>query len=418
MEEEIKFSDVEVEADPQGYGATEINAYSAKISHEQLDKSALELVREDLGYDGKEEKDEEYQELLDEKVGDFLRKWLKGGHTSIYYQSNKGLNYKVPRQTTMFMCQFDYSKYLQQSLRYTEADDFISAFEGDERVEELYERSKELYNKMISDDEEDIKKEDARFVLPLGTAAKHIHQNLNFISLANIYREINKESSRIPDITKEAIDKGLEALEEQEPIMFNRKNIEIYNDHNDKGYTVTNMFSETNQALKDIKNNGNGAVTTFCVDIEDLENSEYKESFLNLGNYGVMKPSVKGFLTSMSLATWHQFMRNDAVKQSVESVYDAAERGDIVVPPEIQISKYLEDFEELCERSLDVYEELREEAGDNAIEVVPHALSLDVAFTVDYYNFDRGFIQDRKHKGAQWEIREIAQEVDETIRVF
>lgn len=414
MSNNITFSDIGAIADPEGYGATEINAYSGKISHDKAGRSALEIAESELGYDGSVETDEEYKQLVEEKVGDFLKKLAKAGHTSTFYQANNGVNYEVPRHTTMFMCQFDHSKFLQQSQRYTEAKEFISAFEGDSRVEDLYSRSKELYNHMISDEGDEVRKEDARYVLPLATAAKHIHQNLNMISLANMYREMEKSSARIPGLSKKAIEKGRKELEKFEPVLFSKEIIDTYNT-NGKGYTVTNMFSETNKALKEIDEPENGDVSTFCKHV-DLEKDDFKESFLNLSNYGVMNSSVRGFITSMSLSAWHQFMRNDMVKQSVESVYDAAEERKLVVPPSVKESEYLEEFQKVLEDSMSLYDELKEESGDDAVEVVPHALELDVAFTVDYFNIERGFVKDREHGGAQWEIREIAKQVYDRVK--
>lgn len=416
MGNHINFSELKVETDPENYGTTEISAYSAKISHDKRGRSALEIAADELGFNGREDIDEQYQEKLEEKVGDFLEKLAKAGHTSTFYQSNEGLNYQVPRHTTMFLCQFDYPKYLQQSQRYTKAEEFITELEDNKDVKEIYERAHRFYNKMISDEGTKIRKEDARYILPLGTAAKHIHQNLNFVSLANIYREIEKEDSRIPSISKKAVDEGLKALNHEEPVVFNKKLIDIYNE-NDKGYTVTNMFSETNKAIENLINGEKNKVLSFCADV-DFQSNEYKESFLNLSNYGQMNPSVTGFLTSMSLSAWHQFMRNDAVKQSVQSIYDAAEKGEMFVPESIVESEYIKEFEKLFDDSMNLYSKLREDEGDDAIELVPHALGIDVAFSIDYFNFKRGFIADRKHGGAQWEIREIAKQVDQKIRHY
>ena len=412
MDSSISFSDTDVRKDPENYGATEVSGYSAKISHDKEGRGALDIAEDELGYDGEGEKPEEYSEKVEKELGGFLEKLAGMGHTSCFYQANKGVNLEVPRHTTMFLCQFDHPKYLQQSQRYTEAEEFISEFEGDERVEELYMDAKKLYQDMISVEGEKIRKEDARYVLPLGTSAKHIHANLNFVSLANMFRELEGEGSKVPGISEEAVEEILEELGEEETALFNREMMDEYNSTG-KGYPVTNMFRDTNRALEEM-GSPEETVRPFSKKV-DVQEPGYRDSFMNLSNFGPEDSEVKGFLTSMSLSAWHQFMRNDTVKQSVQSVYDAADEGEIVIPPSIDGSEYEEEFEELCGRSLELYGELLDEEGEKAVELVPHALSIDVAFSLDYFNLRNGFMKDRNNSSAQWEIREIAQEVDRRV---
>ncbi|MFB6217314.1 MAG: FAD-dependent thymidylate synthase, partial [Candidatus Aenigmatarchaeota archaeon] len=123
-----------------GYGTPEISVYSAKISHDSKGRSPKEIWESEM---------EEYSEdELEERQSGFLNKLARAGHMSVFYQANVGLNLEVPRHTTMFLCQFPHSKYLQQSQRYTEASEFISELDD---AEELYSKQAQLYEDMIED---------------------------------------------------------------------------------------------------------------------------------------------------------------------------------------------------------------------------------------------------------------------------
>ena len=407
--DDIDFSDIDVEVDPLGYGSAEIDGYSAKISHDKQGRSALEIARDELGYDGEIEKPENYDEKVRDKLGGFLENLAELGHTSCFYQHDRGVNLEVPRHTTMFLCQFDHPKNLQQSQRYTEAKEFMPHFSENQDINSYYRDAKELYQEMISDDGDKIRKEDARYVLPLGTAAKHIHHSLNLVTLANIYREMDREDARIPSMTEKAVKQTLEALEEEEPAVYSERMVEKFREGS-AGFPVTQMFADTNKALEEL-----GTPEGVEYFRKEVSTDNYRDSFLNLSNVSPGERKVEGFLTSMSLSAWHQFMRHDTMKQSVQSVYDAAKQGRIVVPPSIQGSEYEEEFEKLCEGGLALYDMFSDVYGDDMIELVPHALEIDVAFSLDHYNMNGGFMEDRDSSSAQWEIRDIAQEIDSMV---
>lgn len=406
---ELEFNDpslnsVELSQDIEDidYSTSEISVYSSKISHDTAGRSPKEIW---------ESEREEYEEdELKGRQSGFLNKLARAGHMSVFYQSNVGLNLEVPRHTTMFLCQFPHSKYLQQSQRYTEASEFISDMD---EAEELYSKQAELYEDMIEDG---ISKEDARYILPLGTAATHIHQNTNLTGLSNMYRVIQSDTSDVPGITSNSVDMVFSKLSEEEPVLFDRDLMETLNE-NTPGYPVANMFSEGNEyvdRLIEEKSDENSTVR-FSTDIDEdlLENSsDEARSFLNLTSD---MEEVKGYFTSMSLSAWHQFMRNDTVKRSVESVYDAAGRREVIVPPEIEESDYENTFRDLFDESMDMYEGLRNDKGTDAIEVVPHALGIGVASSFDWFNKRGGFVDDRSSKSAQWEIRDIARTVKEDL---
>lgn len=385
------------------WGATEATVYHALISHDEEGRSSRKIWESDREDKEPSELRRKNRRFLERLIGEL-------GHTSCGYQVNVGLVYEVPRHTTMFLCSFDHSKYLQQSLRYTRARSFISGLDRAE-VGEIFAKQDNLYNEMMDGG---VKKEDARYVLPLASAA-HIHQNTNLIGLANIFRVLESKGSKVPELSKEIIERALEKLNSEEQGLFRRDLIDRYN-RTGKGYPVANMFSEFNKWVSEVKDElGSERVAPFEREIDEELVKESKNlndrafTFLNLSNQ-VRK--IEGYITKMSLSAWHQFMRQDTVKQSVESVYDAVERGEIIVPKTVEESGYEEDYLDLCREALEFYENGRSRVGEKrAIEVVPHALSIYVAFSLDGYNALLGFMRDRTEEVAQWEIRDIAREL-------
>ncbi|MFP4116958.1 MAG: FAD-dependent thymidylate synthase [Candidatus Aenigmatarchaeota archaeon] len=383
--------------------------YNTRISGDPEGRPALEIW--------KKKKEEMDEEELKEEEKDFLEFLADRGHISAFYQANLGITYQVPRHTTLFLCSFDHPKYLQQSQRYTKAEEFIS-FSDSKEVKEMFAKQSELYNRMLESDS--VPKEDARYILPLGTAATHIHQNTNLSGLMNIYRVLKSEGSVVPKITKDIFHEAIANLEDTSPDLFNKGIMDALIEA-EKGYPVANMFCERNRWIKEILKDydTNQTVSKFSYDItEELERKgenfdDEALSFLSLSN---QSNKVEGFITTMSISAWHQFMRNDTVKQSVESVYDAAERGEIIVPHTIEDSKFKEEYLSLLKEALELYERIKErESKERAMEVLPHGLGLGIAFSLDGFNRKKGFLPDRTQEAAQWEIREIARHIDKNF---
>ncbi len=407
---EIKEPDVVVSEFPShpehsDWGPKESVVYNTRISGDPKGRSAIEIWKNKKESMGK-------KELLEEEEG-FLEFLAERGHISAFYRTNVGITYKVPRHTTLFFCSFDHPKYMQQSQRYTKAKEFISLIDSTE-AKEMFSKQSQLYNKMIEN--KSIPKEDARYILPLGTAATHLHQNTNIAGLMNIYRVLRSNGSEVPDMTEDIFKDCIGKLEELEPSLFNEKIMNLLMGA-DKGYPVANMFSQKNEWVdKALKNHRScDVVSRFTYEVtEKLKNkadgfNDEALSFLNLNNSPL---KVEGYVTTMSISAWHQFMRNDTVKNSVESIYSAADRGKMVIPPKIKDSEFEEDYIDIFEESLKLYESLKKQNGrSTAIEVLPHGLGIGVAFGLDGFNRIKGFLPDRTQEAAQWEIRAIARKV-------
>ncbi len=405
-EPDVKITELPFHPEHKEWGAKESVIYNTRISGDPEGRSAVKIWRN-------KRKDMDEEELEKEEKG-FLEFLSERGHISAFYQANVGITYEVPRHTTLFLCSFDHPKYLQQSQRYTKAREFIS-YTDSEEVKELFSKQSDLYNRML--ESEEVPKEDARYILPLGTAATHIHQNTNVAGLMNIHRVLKSEGNVVPKITQQVFSGAVDKLNSKSPDLFN-EDIMDYLMEADKGYPVANMFSKGNkwitELLKDYNTDKTVSEFSYSID-EELEEraEEFNDealSFLSLSN---SSEKVEGFITTMSISAWHQFMRNDTVKQSVESVYDAAEREEIIVPHTIKGSKFEEEYISLFEESLKLYRKIKEgESKEKAMEVLPHGLGLGIAFNFDGFNRTKGFLPDRTQEAAQWEIRKIARHID------
>ncbi len=393
----------------KNWGAKEATIYNTRISADPKGRTAVEIW--------KNKKEEMVEEELEKEEKKFLKFLAERGHISAFYQANVGITYEVPRHTTLFLCSFDHPKYMQQSQRYTKADEFIS-YSKSEDVVEIFSKQSNLYRRMLESDS--VPKEDARYILPLGIAATHIHQNTNLAGLMNIHRVLKSEKNVVPKITKDSFYDAIEKLETMEPDLFNK---EIMNAliEADKGYPVADMFCKKNKWVNEVLKNleKNATVSRFSYDTtSELEKRADKFndealSFLSLSNN---PERVDGYIATMSISAWHQFMRNDTVKDSVESVYNAAERGEIIVPPKVEKSSFNEEYIDLFKETLELYQKIKkEDCKENAMEVLPHGLGLGVAFSLDGFNRKKGFLPDRTQEAAQWEIRDIARELESGI---
>lgn len=404
-EPEVKITEVPSHPKEKKWGPKESVIYNTRISGDPEGRPALKIWK-----DKKEEMDEE--ELREEEK-EFLEFLAERGHISAFYRVNIGLTYQVPRHTTLFLCSFDHPKYMQQSQRYTKAEEFIS-YNDSKEVKEIFSKQSELYNRMLESDS--VPKEDARYILPLGTAATHIHQNTNMAGLMNIHRVLKSEKNVVPESTEDVFYSAIDKLGSIEPDLFNE---DIMNAliESDKGYPVANMFSEGNKWVNEVLGDYDTekAASRFSYEVtEELEKKadafdDEALSFLNLSNQA---DKVEGYITTMSISAWHQFMRNDTVKNSVESVYSAAERGEMITPETIQNSDFEEEYRELFKEALELYDKIKKkQTKENAMEVLPHCLGIGIAFSLDGFNLKKGFLLDRTQEAAQWEIRNIAREI-------
>jgi len=144
---------------------------------------------------------------------------------------------------------------------------------------------------------------------------------------------------------------------------------------------------------------------------------ERYEPILSMLKHSHNGSSIDGYLVPMSLSCFHQMTRQRTLNQAVESVYDAAERAMIVIPPKIGRSNFREEYLYQNEKMISLYHKLisigvpRQEA----IGIIPHSLAVYDLLHVNGVNAYL-FIGKRACKEAQWEIRGIANDICEDIK--
>jgi len=126
---------------------------------------------------------------------------------------------------------------------------------------------------------------------------------------------------------------------------------------------------------------------------------------------------IEGYLAPMSISCFHQMTRQRTLHQAVESIYDAVDRGVIVIPPKIANTEFKERYIEQSRAMINCYKDLVAKGvpKEEAIGIIPHSLMvydlLHVSGTNAYL-----FIGKRTCKEAQWEIRGIANDICTDIK--
>jgi len=125
----------------------------------------------------------------------------------------------------------------------------------------------------------------------------------------------------------------------------------------------------------------------------------------------------------MSLASWHQAIRQRTWNHSVESIYDAVEDAlnsedrRMIMPPSIKKSDFSLEYEGLHYSMLRHYNKLVKDGvlRCEAIGIVPHSLKIWTVIHVNGWNVIHS-IGKRTCLTAQWEIRKIAQKMAKIIK--
>ena len=403
------------------YGLQEITYGAARISHDRQQRRPYEIYESEL-------------KILDEtertgKMKNLFLKCAKRGETSVFYQGQFGLEFTVPRLVTLALCFDNFTKYLQTSLRYTKAGGMsptgelmsgefyfpekIKETELEGAVKDLFEKLDTDYVEMV---ENKIPPEDARFILPLDVFAKHIHANANFVSLTAL-KSAYETNESVPQVVKDILNDTFAQLRQKYPALFDPEVIEAFV-KKDKHFPIAHAFYSNNSVfdnlLKQYNYPGrimeiNYPLTKEMVE-EILQGNLSERANLLLSHIG---KELEAVLVPMSVATLHQMIRQDTTMQVPESLYSAAERREIVVPPRIADSKYEKTYLKSCNAALNLYEKLVSDGipKEEAIGIIPHGTEIYELLKPDGWNILFGFMRDRSGKAAQWEIRGIAKEL-------
>jgi thymidylate synthase ThyX len=409
-----KGGDVQLIAFMQG---AEVSAFGPE---QQSASGAMGCFEEEAGYTLflKDLAEKGRAKKLQPKTNTILRESAGRGHGSVDDQNAfMYMLKKVTRATTLFVCGPEYIAHLQQSLRRVSAKSAFfmpepiveSKLVGD--VKDVLFSGIELYENMK---ENNVKTEDAR--IPLSLLTKTNDQlTLNARELKHLISMC--AGPGVPSyITSDVTNIGLETASVAPKLVEKMSNnYEVL-----QWFPSSQLYALENETLENLISKEGNPLKTKLIDNSNFEMSEkalhkaiIERDEAELANTKHMHYT---FLAPMSLMSFHQATRQRTWNQSVESIYAAAERGIIVVPPSIKNSEYFDAFIEQNQNQLNMYRELVEEGvpKPEAIGVVPHSLMVYDILHVNGWNGVHS-IAKRTCKEAQWEVRDVAVDIQRGI---
>ncbi|MCD6367633.1 MAG: FAD-dependent thymidylate synthase [Candidatus Aenigmarchaeota archaeon] len=383
----------------------DVSTYAANADFNEL--SSWELISKDHE-EGK----------LGKKNKVIIRESYGRGHGSVgdvahFTFSIKGLT----RAATLQLTGPTFLEHEQQSFRRTKVKNFYIPEEIREsplygKITKLLEEVSELYYEML---EKNIPMEDARFCAPLLTKT-NITTTGNARELQHLHAM--NEQGEVPSYVKDVVEDIILEARKVAPFLFEKyeSNYETL-----AWYPSTQIFSSENKTIeKLVKKYGEPkdpvlvAYSSIDMDEEEIDDAILNRNEAELAN---LKHIHFDFLVRNSIVTNHQIRRQRTMDLSDESIYTAAERGNIIIPPKIRNSNFEEDFEHKNRELLDLYEELVEEGvpRSESIGVIPHSLEMYTLIHVNGFN-SYHFIGKRTCVEAQWEIRGIARKIANKIK--
>lgn len=384
------------------------------------EKSAAQIMEELLSLPEEERKDKE-------RI--FLKNSFGRGHGSIGDQVHFTFNIEgLPRVATLLLCSFEYLEHLQQSLRRAKASrgfylpEKIRNSSFKEKTEKLFSQIFEFYERLLRS-EEGIPSEDARFLLPLYTKT-------NITTTGNI-RELSHLSFMVqyqgmPSVTTLIVKEMIKQVSKITPSLFEDFG---FNYEPLSWHPSSQLFAPVNKIINQLIESFNKEISMpillswslpFEISSEMLEKIIKEKNETELAN---LKHLHFEFLVPMSLACFHQAVRQRTWNHSIESIYEAVEDAvnfpeqRIVIPPTIKDSKFLSEYKELHFALINLYKELLK-AGiskSEAIGVIPHSLKIYDWIHINGWNAIHS-IGKRTCLKAQWEIRFIAQQIANKIK--
>ncbi|PSO03625.1 hypothetical protein B9Q10_00340 [Candidatus Marsarchaeota G2 archaeon ECH_B_SAG-E12] len=379
-----------------------------EILRKKLEKFSFE--NENLTNDQLKERIKVYLKSYINKVFDNT---LARGHIDIADMSSYLIvGENVPRLASLFLCSPHYLSHEQQSLRYTEPKSFClpkTVSENDklsEKTKKVLSHSYNLYKEMV---ENEIPKEDARSVLPLA-----VNSNITTIGGGREFTYLvacsKNNSISLPSVIKDIVSQIENELVKVAPEVFRNRgpNYDLR-----RYYPAPQIFSRKNEFVEQAIKKSNGEkVTLLSFNENNLELNKEKIAKRIIDNdlsfYTNLLHIRATFLVKMSLEAAHQAIRHRTWNHDFESIYNAAERFEYVVPPKIQTSKFLQKYHEMIGELYDLYNETKYEISqEEAVIFLSNAHYIYDVIELDGWNII-GNLPLRTCEKAQWEIRSIA----------
>ena len=369
----------------------------------------------------------EDQRLKKEKA--VLKNSFGRGHGSVGDQNCFVFSIEnLPRAATLQLCLPEYLGHLQQSLRRAKASrgfylpEAIKKSKLAAEAEKTLFQSFDLYEKMA---QTSIPSEDARFLLPLYTKT-NIQTAGNARELCHLWQMTNRDG--VPSVVKAVVGEMFSLAKEKAPYLFEDFG---FNYETLAWYPSAQLFAPTNATLHQLVANahdagktvaflGWGSAFSNAAISEMVTEAVTKKNEAELAN---LKHIHFEFLASMSLACFHQAIRQRTWDQSVESIYDAvdmalgSEDRRMVIPLSIKKSDFASVYQDLHAKMLNLYAELIANGipKSEAIGVIPHSLKIYDLIHINGWNALHS-IGKRTCVEAQWEVRGIVWKIAKAIK--
>ena len=330
----------------------------------------------------------------------------------------------LPRAATLFLCSPEYLSHLQQSLRRAKASrgfhlpDAIKGSRCFQKVGRTLLRSFELYEEMCG---AGVPTEDARYLLPLYTRT-NIQTLGNARELCHLWQMSQKPG--VPSVVRAVVEEMISLARERAPHLFEKFG---HNFEQLAWYPAPQLFALSNTLLEEL------ALINGVPDSVILVDSCHKLPITAEG----MEQAVGGdeaqlanlkhvhleFLVPMSIACFHQAVRQRTWNHSVESIYEAvlydnADRTSrVVVPPSIKKTSFISAYQKQHEEMVNLFFEMKNSGIEmaEAIGVLPHSLKIYSLIHINGWNALHS-IGKRTCVEAQWEIRNLAWQMARIIK--
>jgi len=380
------------------------------------EKSSAELM-EELSCLSEEEREEKERAVLKNSFG--------RGHGSVGDQNSFVFSVEnLPRAATLQICQPHYLAHLQQSLRRSKASRGFHLPEAvrnspyREETERILYKTFELYKEMSKAGVPD---EDARYILPLYTRT-HIQTLGNARELCHLWKMTHSPKTEVPSIVRAVIDEMIEEAKKTAPLLFEDFK---FNYETLAWCPSAQLYASSNEPLSEMIATKGQKDKVSLIGFDDrrflseasIEKVIQERNEAELSN---LKHIHFDFLAPMSLACFHQAIRQRTWDHAIESIYRAADcdaDSRMIVPPKIEQSDFDPQFRELHLEIWSLYRKLLKGgiARCEAIGIMPHSLKIYDWIHINGWNALHS-IGKRTCTEAQGEIMGIARQIAKYVK--
>ncbi len=335
------------------------------------------------------------------------------GHGAVLDHSGFVFSLKdVSRATTLFLCSPQFTSHLQQSLRRASANRGFylpESLRGSE-AEDIMNEQFRLYEEMV---QAGVPKEDARYILPL-----YVKTNIQSLFDARELQHLDwlADNSDVPSETRDVVKEMVSLAREIAPRLMKKRET---NYEPLAWYPAAALYYSKNKTLEDIIKKHSKAPFPMLLDFPRIrmsngaiERAIFSRDPAELAN---LKHIHYTFLASMSLACFHQAIRQRTWDNSVEPLKKASQRGIVKIPSSIMRTSFDEEFSLLASRAISFAN--NPEFYPDSLGVLPHALEIAGLIHINGWNALHS-LGKRTCTQAQWEIRDLSRGFKELISCY